>query len=319
MRDPYAVLGVKRDASDAEIKAAFRKLAKKYHPDVNPGDAEVERRFKEAGTAYDVLSDATRRRRFDAGEIDAEGREKMRANAGGFRTRPNTGGRPPGAPPGGDDQFESAFGQNGGKRFGADDLFSELFETFGGRRNKAANARGGDVRVSLNVSFLDAARGATKRIEMPTGRHVDVRVPAGTETGQALRLSGLGHKGAGGGADGDAIVEIKVATHAHFRREGQDIWIDLPVTLKEATLGAQISTPTIDGPVKLTVPKGASSGAVLRLKGKGVARAGNARDRGDQFVRLLVKLPDPMPAALKAEIEKLPDEKVDPRRKAGLT
>lgn len=317
MRDPYAVLGVKQDATDADIKAAFRKLAKRYHPDVNPGDKEVERRFKEANTAYDLLSDPKKRRRYDVGEIDAEGRERMRAaaGAGGFRAN-RAGGQA------GGDPFESAFGRAaggaGGKRFGADDLFSELFETFGARRDKG-QARGQDVRVTLNVTFLDAARGATKRIELPTGRQVDVRVPAGTETGQALRLSGLGRSGAAGGGDGDAIVEISVTAHPFFRREGQDIWIDLPVTLKEAALGAQVSTPTIDGAVKLTVPKGASSGAVLRLKGKGVARPGDARNRGDQFVRLMVKLPDEMPASLKDEIAKLPDEKIDPRRKAGLT
>lgn len=313
MRDPYAVLGVKKGATADEVKSAFRGLAKRYHPDVNPGDKDVERRFKEANAAYDLLSDPAKRRRFDAGEIDADGKERARAahpGAGGFR--PSGGPRNPAGDP-----FESEFGR-GGKRFGADDLFSELFETFGAKRGKG-QARGEDVRVNLGVSFMDAARGASKRIQLPTGRQVDVRVPAGTETGQALRLAGLGRPGAGGGQDGDAIVEITVAEHAFFRREGRDIWVDLPISLKEAALGAQVSTPTIDGPVKLTVPKGANSGAVLRLKGKGVGKAGDARNRGDQFVRLAIKLPEPLPADLKAAIAKLPDEKVDPRRKAGLT
>lgn len=312
MRDPYAVLGVPKTAKADEVKAAFRKLAKKYHPDLNPGDKEVERRFKEANAAYDFLSDATKRRRYDAGEIDAEGRERMRAGAapGGFR--PGGAGR--GAA---DDPFESTFAK-GGKRFGADDLFSELFETFGGKRGRGP-ARGDDVRVKLGVSFLDAARGASKRIELPTGRQVDVRVPAGTETGQALRLSGLGRAGAEGGQAGDAIVEIVVSPHDFFRKEGRDIWVDLPVTLKEAIQGAQISTPTIDGPVKLTVPPGTSSGAVLRLKGKGLGKAGDARNRGDQFVRLAVKLPETLTDEFKRAVANLPDEPVDPRRKAGLT
>lgn len=312
MRDPYAILGVPKSANGDEIKAAFRKLAKQYHPDLNPGDREVERRFKEANAAYDFLSDPTKRRRYDAGEIDAEGRERMRAGA-----QPGGGFRPTGRGQNPDDPFESTFAK-GGKRFGADDLFSELFETFGGKRAKGP-ARGDDVRVKLGVSFLDAARGASKRIELPTGRQVDVRVPAGTETGQALRLSGLGRPGADGGKAGDAIVEIVVSPHDFFRKEGRDIWVDLPLTLKEAVLGAQVSTPTIDGPVKLSVPPGTSSGAVLRLKGKGLGKAGDARNRGDQFVRLAVKLPDKMTDEFKRAVADLPDEKVDPRRKAGLT
>ncbi|MEQ9126545.1 MAG: J domain-containing protein, partial [Alphaproteobacteria bacterium] len=196
------------------------------------------------------------------------------------------GGRGP--RPRGGDPFESEFAR-GGKRFGADDLFSELFETFGSKRPKSGQ-RGEDVRVSLGVGFLDAARGVSKRVSLPTGRQVDVRVPAGTESGQALRLAGLGRPGVDGGADGDAIVEINVAPHPFFRREGRDVWVDLPISLKEAVAGARVSTPTIDGPVMLNVPKGSDSGAVLRLKGKGLAKAGDARNRGDQLVRLQIKL-----------------------------
>jgi len=313
--DPYRVLGVPKTASAADIKSAYRKLAKQFHPDLNPGDKTVERRFKDATAAYDLLSDDAKRKRFDAGEIDAEGKERMRA--GGFQGGFRAAGRNRGAGDGRDAPFESEF-ERGGKRFGADDLFSELFETFGGRREKAGG-RGDDVRVSLGVSFLEAARGASKRIELPTGRQVDVRVPAGTESGQALRLAGLGRPGANGGPAGDAIVEINVASHPHFRREGRDIWVDLPITLKEAAQGARVSTPTIDGPVMLAIPKGSDSGAVLRLKGKGLARAGDARNRGDQFVRLSLKLPTTMTDALKAAIDALPDEPVDPRRRAGLT
>lgn len=315
MRDPYAVLGVKKDASAEEIKSAFRRIAKRLHPDVNPGDKDVERRFKEVNAAYDLLSDADKRRRFDRGEIDADGKEKMRA--GGFH--PGGFGGAARGRAGGGDPFESDFARSS-RRFG-DDLFSELFETFGGgggRRGKANQQRGDDIRVTLSVGFLDAARGVSKRIELPTGRKVDVRVPAGSETGQALRLAGLGREGADGGKAGDAIVEISVAEHGFFRREGRDIWVDLPITLKEAVTGARVSTPTIDGPVMLTVPKGVNSGAVLRLRGKGVAKAGDAKTRGDQFVRLSIHLPKTMPEALKKAIAELPDAD-DPRRDLGLT
>lgn len=312
MRDPYTVLGVGKDASEKDIKSAFRGLAKRYHPDLNPGDKNHERRFKEANAAYDLLSDAAKRRRYDRGEIDAEGKEKARFQ-GGFRAQAR-----PGAAGGGHagDPFESEFGR-GGKRFGADDLFSELFETFGGRRGKGAR-RGDDLRVTLGIGFLEAARGVSKRIELPTGRKADVRVPAGAETGQALRLAGLGRPGADGGPDGDAIVELTVASHPYFRREGRDIWIDLPITLKEAVMGARVSTPTIDGSVMLSVPRGVDSGAVLRLKGKGVAKAGDAGNRGDQFVKLSIHLPKTVPDALRQAIADLPD-KDDPRRRAGLT
>lgn len=314
MRDPYAVLGVAKTATAAEIKSAFRGLAKRFHPDLHPGDLDVERRFKEANAAYDFISNPAKRRRYDAGEIDADGKERMRAapTGGGFRQAGPGGAR------GANDPFESTFAR-GGKRFGADDLFSELFETFGGKRGKGGPPRGEDVRVKLGVSFLDAARGASKRIELPTGRQVDVRVPAATESGQALRLAGLGRAAGDGGQAGDAIIEIVVSPHDFFRKEGRDIWVDLPVTLKEAVLGGAISTPTIDGPVKLTVPAGSSSGAVLRLKGRGLAKPGDARNRGDQFVRLAVKLPENMTDAFKRAVADLPDEPVDPRRKAGLT
>jgi len=293
MRDPYIILGVPKNADAEGIKVSYRKLAKRYHPDMNPGDAGVEMRFKEATSAYDLLSDPIKRRKFDAGIINAEGKERMR--------------------PGG---FKSGFGGEG-KRFGSDDMFSELFETFGGRRSKGPT-RGEDVRVTLGVSFLEAAKGASMRIRLPTDRQVDAGVPAGTETGQALRLAGLGRESVNGGTAGDAIVEITVAPHMFFTREGRDIWIDLPISLKEAVLGAQVSTPTIDGPVNLKVSAGTDSGTVLRLKGRGLAKADNSKDRGDQFVRLAVKLPQTIDQNLKAAIEATPDDPTDPRQRAGL-
>lgn len=318
MRDPYAVLGVAKDATPDAIKAAFRTLAKKFHPDLHPGDLAVERRFKEASGAYDLLSDPKKRRRFDAGEIDAEGKERARQPNFEEAFRRAQPRRPQGM---GD--FEAEFARpgaagGGGKRFGADDLFSELFETFGGGRKAKGPARGEDLRVTLGVSFLEAAKGASKRIRLPTGRQVDVRVPSATATGQALRLAGLGRESADGGAPGDVIVEIVVAPDEIFRREDRDIWIDLPITLKEALLGARISVPTIDGPVMLTVPKETDAGAVLRLKGRGLAEAGNARTRGDQYVKLIVRMPGRVTDALRAAAAELPDDGEALRRRAGI-
>ena len=312
MADPYATLGVARTASPDEIKSAFRKLAKKYHPDIHPGDADVERRFKEANSAYDLLGDKTKRARFDRGEIDADGKEKARPFPGGFASNPGSGRR------GGGFESEYARAGGGGRGFNADDLFNDLFDTFGGRRNKTVQ-KGGDIRIMLTLNFMEAARGCSKRVKLPTNREVDVRVPAGSETGHALRLANLGKSGADGGSPGDAIVELKVASHPHFRREGRDIWLDLPISLKEAILGGRVSTPTIDGNVMLTVPKGADSGTVLRLKAKGVSKKGDAADRGDQFVKLVVKLPATTDSAFIDAIKSLPDDPVDPRRKAGLT
>jgi DnaJ-class molecular chaperone len=305
MADPYALLGLKKTASQAEIKSAFRKVAKRLHPDANPGDKNAERQFKEANAAYDLLSDPVKRRRFDAGEIDSEGKETFRASGFGRGGHPGGGG------------FSAGFGEQGARRFATDDLFSELFENFGGRRQKQSS-RGGDIRVNLTVSFLDAAMGASKRVRLPTGRTVDVRVPPATESGQALRLSGLGQAGIDGNKAGDAIVEITVSPHKFFRREGWDIRIDLPITLKESVLGARVSTPTVDGPVMLTVPAGAQSGAVLRLKGKGLAKPGNLKERGDQLVYLSVRLPEKISDDLRQIVQSLADDGDELRRKVGL-
>lgn len=316
MRDPYAVLGVAKTAAPDEIKSAFRKLAKKYHPDINPGDPAVEKRFKEANAAYDLLGDKTSRARFDRGEISADGKEKARPFSGGFSS---AGGAQRRSGQGGGG-FESEFARagGGGRGFNADDLFSDLFDTFGGRKTKTAR-KGDDIRILLTLSFMEAARGCSKRVRLPTNREVDVRVPAGSETGQALRLANLGKPGADSGSPGDAIVEIKVAPHPYFRREGRDVWLDLPVSLKEAVLGGRVSTPTIDGTVMLTVPKGADSGTVLRLKGKGASKKGDAANRGDQFVKLVVKLPANSDSDFVDAVKRLADDDIDPRRKAGLT
>lgn len=286
-RDPYTVLGVGRSASDAEIRAAFRKLAKQHHPDRNPGDKRAEERFKEISAAFDILGDPERRKRYDQGEIDAEGRER------GFRQWSHGG---PGA-----DGFGGFRGGPGGPGAGASfedlgDIFADLFGAgrrggfaSGGGYSSAGFGRGRDLRYRLEVDFLDAARGAKKRVTMPDGKTFDLVIPAGINDGQSLRLRGQGERGPNG-AHGDVYVEIKVKPHPVFERKDGDIYMEAPITLKEAVLGGKITVPTINGDVSVTVPKGTSSGAVLRLKGRGLIKPGGAR--GDQYVKLKIVLPE---------------------------
>ena len=271
-KDPYAILGVPKTASAEEIKAAYRKLAKKLHPDLNPGDRSAEARFKEASAAYDLLSDPEKRRRFDAGEIDAEGQEKPRGpffrnqpEAGTFRWRSGTRSRPS----------------------GLEDLFEDLF---GGETTEARFAfPGEDIRLRLTVPFLEAVNGGRARVTLPSGDVVDLTIPPGAEDGTILRLRGKGLPGIGGGPPGDALVELAVVPHPLFRREGETIRYDLPVTLAEAVLGAKVEAPTPAGPVMLTIPPGSNTGSILRLRGRGVVRADGSR--GDCLVTLKVVLP----------------------------
>ncbi len=283
-RDPYTVLGLSPSASDSEIRASFRRLAKEHHPDRNPGDRRAEEKFKEVSAAFDILGDPERRRRFDRGEIDADGRERGRA--GGFR---------PGA--GRDGPFGASEGP--GDFSDLSDLFADLFgarsrEAAGGRGAgggfRGAPIRGRDLRYRLEVDFIEAVRGARKRVTMPDGRSLDVTIPSGLDDGQTLRLRGQGEPGPGGGPAGDVYVEVSVRPHRIFERDGVDIHLEAPVTLKEAVLGGKITVPTVDGDVSVTVPRGANSGTVLRLRGRGVA----AKDAppGDQFVKLRIVLPE---------------------------
>lgn len=304
MSDPYDILGVSKTASADEIRKAFRKLAKKYHPDLNPGKAEAEARFKNVTAAYDVLSDPEKRARFDRGEIDADGRERperryyrdFAEGPGGARYR--------------------------GESATADDLEGIFADLFGGNGFSAGrgNARGGTLALSLTLDFIDAARGGKHRVGMPDGRTLDIDLPAGLEDGGTVRLKGQGMAGVGGGPPGDALITVEVRPHPWFRRDGGDVRLELPVTLPEAVLGAKVRVPTIDGPVMLNVPKGSNSGAVLRLKGKGVfdPRKGV---RGDQYVTLRIVLPDQPDKALEdfVRIWK-PDGSHNPRRdmEAGL-
>jgi DnaJ-class molecular chaperone len=302
MRDPYDVLGVRRDASAEDIKRSYRKLAKSLHPDLNPGKPEIERRFKEVSAAYDLLSDAAKRAKFDRGEIDAQGNpraEHAYREAWGRRGR----GRAPGGPGGGAAGFGDAFEHGGGFGGGFDP--GAIFEEILGRRRGHARARGEDVAYALTVDFLDAALGAKRRVTLANGQTLDVAIPPGTESGQALRLKGKGEPGLNGGPAGDALIQVTVAPHPLFRREGADIHLDAPVTLQEALLGASIEVPTIDGRVAVKLPKGANTGTRLRLKGRGVPQGQGAKAgaRGDQYVTLKVMLPDPPDAALDRFVE----------------
>ena len=281
MDDPYKTLGVARDAGQDQIKQAYRKLARTLHPDLNPGNRQAEEKFKKLSGAYDLLGDPAKRARFDAGEIDASGAERARHS---YRAYAEGGGKY-------SDAFH--FGNN------PDDIFAELLRRrgkgrakswpFSGGDDEAPTARGGDQQYTLKLSLPEAVVGATKRVSLPNGKSLDVKVPPGSKDGATLRLKGQGGAGRVGGPAGDALIELKVEAHAFFTREGDDILLTLPVTLPEAVLGAKVTVPTIDGKVTLTVPAGASSGATLRLKGKG---APGPQGRGDQLVTLKVMLPN---------------------------
>ena len=275
MKDPYEVLGVQKTDSAGAIRAAYRKLAKRHHPDLNPGKPEAAERFKEINAANDILSDKEKRGRFDRGEIDAAGNEKPPEHKF-YRDFGDAPGREKYHanidPEDLESIFAHAFGSGGrGAPFG----------TTGGRR---FSARGSDAHYTLTIGFLDAANGTTRRITLPEGRTLDVRIPAGVRDGHLLRLKGQGMPGLGDGPPGDALVEITVAPHPLFRREGDDIIVELPVTIQEAVLGASLEVPTIKGKVRLTIPPNSGTGTRLRLRGRGI-------HQGHQFVQLHIVLP----------------------------
>jgi len=307
MRDPYDVLGVKKDASQDDIRKAYRKLAKQFHPDLHKGNKAMADRFKEISAANAIVGDPAQRTRFDRGEIDASGQERS-PFAG--RGRPNAGwGAGPGGPGG--------FGQNGGFGFDAEEIFADLFGRGRKGRPRAGRMRGLDQRYALAVDFLEAAKGGVRRLTLPSGRTLDVAIPAGIESGQVVRLKGQGEKSPNDGEDGDALIEITVGAHAYFRREGADIHLHLPITLAEAVRGGKIDVPTIDGAVAMSVPKGASSGQKLRLKGRGVPQP-KLGARGDQYVTLEIKLPPEPDAELEKFVERWSGATYDVRRKAGM-
>ena len=265
MSDPYEILGVAKGADEAAIKAAYRKLAKRHHPDLHPGDPKAASKFSEINAANDILSDPEKRGRFDRGEIDSEGHD-MPPRGQYYRD----------AHPGG-------AGPNGEAGFSEDDI-AAFFSRHFNARGEGIRARGADLNYHLTLGFVEAANGTARRVQMPDGRALDVKIPAGIEDGHTIRLKGQGRAGIGGGPTGDALIEVAVAPHPFMKRTGDDVTIELPVTLKEAVLGASVSVPTIKGAVKLTIPAGSGDGTRLRLRGRGIRE-------GHQYVVLKVAMP----------------------------
>ena len=311
--NPYEVLGVPRDADKAAIRKAYRALARKHHPDLNPGDKSAETTFKAVSAANDLLSDVEKRAAFDRGEIDADGQparperpqyRDFAEGAPGRRYRPDTGAS--GNPAGG-------WGVD-------DDELGDIFGTIFGNQNRG-QARGGgsgpikgrDELYGLTVDLLDVVNGATRRLSLPDGRTLDVKIPVGLDDGQTLRLRNQGSAGFNGGPAGDAMIQIKVADHPFFRREASDIHLDLPVTIREAVLGAKISVPTPAGSVAMTIPAGSDSGRKLRLRGRGVPAHGGL-EAGDLFVTLRIVIGEPDPALEEFLKTWKPLHDTDPRR-----
>ncbi|MDJ0278331.1 DnaJ C-terminal domain-containing protein [Sphingomonas sp. 2R-10] len=315
MADPYATLGVARGATEADIKKAYRKLAKELHPDRNKDNKAASDRFSKVTQAYDLLTDKDKRARFDRGEIDGDGNP---ASPFGF----GTGG-------GGGGGFRPGPGGRGGFDMGAEGQggdFSDIFEgLFGGRGapgggggfasgfGRRAQPKGGNVAYRLKVPFEDAATLSPQRITLADGKTIDLKLPAGVDTGTQMRLSGKGDPGPGGA--GDAIVTVEVQLHRFYTRDGDDVRVDLPINLAEAVLGAKVRVPTVEGAVMLSVPKGASSGKTLRLKGRGFHRKDGTR--GDQLVTLMIDIPAD-DAALAGFVEAWDGRDTDPRARLGV-
>src|SRR5258708_4310444 len=315
MRDPYEILGVRRDASAAAIKSAYRKLAKKHHPDNNNNDPKSAARFSELNSANEIIGDEDKRKQFDRGEIDAEGKPRVQGFPGaGSGNR----GRSPG---GGFEQYSFRSGGPGAQGFGAGTGFEDILNSmFGGAAagRGARGARGGttfefdpgiavdlDLSVAMTVSLEESVKGGEKRVRLPTGKELNVRIPAGVPAGHQIPLKGqsetaLGHP------PGDLLITISIAPHSVFKVDGSDLRVDLPITLYEAVLGAKVRAPTLSGAVELSIPKNTSSGRTFRLKGKGLPKAGGAA--GDLFFTTRIMLPDGHDADLEALMRKWHDD-----------
>ena len=323
MRDPYDILGVPRSADAAAIKSAFRRLAKKLHPDANKGDPKTAQRFAELNAAYEILGDAEKRKAFDRGEIDAEGKPRFQGFEG-FGAHPGAGGFNR------EGNFETfSWGPEGFRRSsggargfgGFEDILKDVFGGRAGRRtgfggqfapDDLAEA-GGDVSASVTISLAEAAKGGTRRVHLPNGKEVEVKIPPGLADGQQIRLKGQGARAPGG--SGDVLITVSIAPHPLFAREAANLRLDLPVTLYEAVLGAKVRVPTLDGAVELAIPPGTSSGRTFRLRGKGLPSKGGT---GDLFATIRIVLPNGRDEALDELMRKWRDDKpYNPRKDMG--
>ncbi|MCB1488987.1 MAG: J domain-containing protein [Bauldia sp.] len=303
MRDPYTVLGVSKTASESEIKSAFRKLAKKYHPDSNKDEPKAKERFNEANTAYEIVGDKEKRAKFDRGEIDAEGKPRFQGFEGfGFPGGGAGGGQahPGGGMGGGARTFRWSTGGSEGDPFAADDVLNEIFGGFGkGRARSAGGAgagprpqpvKGEDVAANVAVTLEQLVKGEKARVDLPGGRTVDVAIPPGTASGKVIRLKGQGRPGVLGGPAGDARITVEFVPHPHFQVEGSTLKREVNIPLEDAVLGGKVRVPTLDGEVSLSVPANSGTGKAFRLKGKGLPKAGGGR--GDMLVTLRIMLPE---------------------------
>jgi DnaJ-class molecular chaperone len=340
MRDPYDVLGVQKNASGATIKSAFRKLAKKLHPDANKNDQKTAAKFAELNAAYEIVGDEDKRKAFDRGEIDAEGKPRFQGfPGGGFGRGAGSGPWGNAGGPQGDSQFESfTWGPGGFQRHsggsgagggasgggGFDDILKEMFGgtagagTRGRRRtqfepdNFGASATGQDVSGTVTITLEEVASGTTRRVHLPTGKEVEAKIPAGLIDGQTIRLKGQGLPGQGGGLAGDALITVSIAPQAKFERDGSNLRLELPVTLYEAVLGGRVRVPTLDGAVELAIPPNTSSGRTMRVKGKGLPSKDGT---GDLYATVRIVLPDQPDPELEELMKRWRDGKpYDPRR-----
>jgi DnaJ-class molecular chaperone len=333
MRDPYEILGVTRSASAAEIKSAFRRLAKKLHPDANKHDPKSASRFAEINAAYEIIGDKDKRKAFDGGEIDAEGKPRFQGFEG-FGRQPGAGGASGFGHQGGFETFtwgsegaHAAGGRASARGFGGfEDILKDVFGTRGAGRARAggnahfeaedfgAAAAGRDISAALSITLAEAAKGVKKRVQLPTGKEVEVKIPPGLDEGQQIRLKGQGLPGAGG-RTGDLLITVSVTPHPLFQRDGADLRLDLPVTLYEAVLGSKVRVPTLDGTVELAIPAGTNSGRTFRLKGKGFP---GKKRKGDLLASVRIVLPEGHDDDLDELMRKWREAKpYDPRRDMG--